>query len=149
MEESHPFMDNINIRKPFFAGQFYRSCHRVLICLVLILSFSFLPGCVFVRGSVDEPFKDEDVALVHKGSSTRQRVAILLGAPVEILDVGRYEIFHYRRFDSKLGYLLFLSRLNISSDHVYVFFNEKGIVEEVVYGKRTPTLQFQVWPFGE
>jgi outer membrane protein assembly factor BamE (lipoprotein component of BamABCDE complex) len=96
-----------------------------------------------------EPFRDEDVALIHKGSSTRDRVALLLGAPIEIIEAGGYEIFHYRRFDSKLGYFLFLSRLNITTDHVYVFFNREGVVEEIIYGKRTPGLQFQVWPFGE
>lgn len=142
-------MEKVFLRKPLCANQFHTPSHRPYLALALIFSFLFLPACVFVRGSVGEPFKDEDVALIHKGSSTRERVAILLGAPIEILDVGGYEIFHYRRFDSKLGYLLFLSRLNISSDHVYVFLNKKGIVEEVVYGKRTPKLEFQVWPFGD
>ena len=142
-------MDKVFSRRSLRAGQFHNPSHHSYLFWALILSFLFLPGCVFVRGGVGEAFKDEDIALIHKGSSTRERVAILLGAPVEILDVGGYEIFHYRRFDSKLGYLLFFSRLNITSDHVYVFFNEKGIVEEVVYGKRTPTLEFQVWPFGE
>ena len=121
------------------------------ICLLISLGFLCLlgHGCVFVRGGVGEPFKDEDMALIHKGSSTRDQVAVVLGPPEEIFDAGGYEIFHYRRFDSKLGYFLFLSRLNISSDHVYVFFNRKGIVSEIVYGKRTPNLRFQVWPFGE
>lgn len=115
-----------------------------LACLCLLAQ-----GCVFVRGEIGEPFNDEDVALIHKGQSRRDRVAILLGPPDEILDVGGYEIFHYRRFDSKMGYLLFLSRLNISSDHLYVFFNSEGVVEEIIYGKRTPNMQFQVWPFGD
>lgn len=115
-----------------------------LACLCLLSQ-----GCVFVRGGMGEPFRDEDVALIHKGSSTRDRVALLLGAPIEIIEAGGYEIFHYRRFDSKLGYFLFLSRLNITTDHVYVFFNREGVVEEIIYGKRTPGLQFQVWPFGE
>jgi len=128
-----------------------RKVFKVNFWLLLTLACLCLlgQGCVFVRGGVGEPFRDEDVAFIHKGSSTRDRVALILGAPVEILDVGGYEIFHYRRFDSKLGYFLFLSRLNISGDHVYVFFNREGVVEEIIYGKRTPGLQFQVWPFGE
>jgi outer membrane protein assembly factor BamE (lipoprotein component of BamABCDE complex) len=142
-------MDKKFTRSSLCTGQFPHPSRHSCLVLALILSFLFLPGCVFVRGNVGEAFKDEDIALIHKGSSTRERVAILLGAPIEILDVSGYEIFHYRRFDSKLGYFLFLSRMNITSDHVYVFFNEKGIVEELVYGKRSPNLQFQIWPFGE
>ena len=121
--------------------------YAIFFFVILVTSLS--TGCVFVRGEAGEPFNDEDVAFIHKGQSTRDQVAILLGAPDEILDAGGYEIFHFRRFDSKMGYLFFLSRLNISSDNLYVFFNSDGIVAEVIYGKRTPNLEFQVWPFGE
>lgn len=128
------------------------SCLETSHCLIgaaLVCCMLIVQGCVFVRGNVGEPFQDENVASITKGESTRENVTSVLGAPDEIVNAGGYEIFHYRRFDSKLGYLLFFSRLNISSDHVYVFFDSKGVVEELVYGKRTPELRFQVWPFGE
>ncbi|HYM37467.1 MAG TPA: hypothetical protein VES96_03600 [Nitrospiraceae bacterium] len=76
-------------------------------------------------------------------------MAARFGAPDEIVHAGDHDIFHYRRYDSKMGYLVIISRFNIKGDHLYVFFNHDGVVDEVVYGKRTDRLEFQVWPFGD
>ena len=84
-----------------------------------------------------------------KGKTTRQEVALQFGAPDEVVEANGYDIFHYRRFDSKLGWVLFFSRFNVGSDNLWIFFNSQGIVEEVVFGNRTGNLEFQVWPFGE
>ena len=90
-----------------------------------------------------------DICPIEKGKTNRQEVAQQFGAPDDIVQANGYEIFHYRRFDSKLGWLLFLSRLNIGSDHLWVFFNSQGIVDDVVFGNRTRNVEFQIWPFGE
>ena len=106
-------------------------------------------GCALVRGEVGERFPEDRIGELQKGQSTRQDVAQRFGAPDEIVEANGYAIFHYRRFDSKFGWLLFFSRLNVASDHLWVFFNEQGIVEDVVFGNRTDKLAFQIWPFGE
>lgn len=41
------------------------------------------------------------------------------------------------------------SRVNVASDNLWVFLNEEGIVQDVVFGNRTNELAFQIWPFGE
>jgi hypothetical protein len=41
------------------------------------------------------------------------------------------------------------ARLNIKSDDLYIWFNREGIVQDVIFGKRTERLKFQFWPFGE
>lgn len=115
----------------------------------VILSLSLLGGCAFIRGNVGDEFKLEDVQAIKKGVTTRAEVAARLGAPDEILQANGYEIFHYRHYDSKLGYIVLFSRLNIKSDNLYVLINKNGVVDEVVFGKRTDGLKFQVWPFGE
>lgn len=114
-----------------------------------ILAFIFLifGGCAFVRGELGPPFAEERIQNIQKGQSTRQDVSSEFGAPDEIVQANGYEIFHYRRYDSKFGWLLFFSRVNVGSDHLWVFLNEQGIVEEVVFGNRTKDLEFQVWPF--
>lgn len=117
--------------------------------LVALLSLSVLGGCAFVRGNVGEEFKKEDVEAIKKGVTTRAEVAARLGAPDEIVQANGLEIFHYRHYDSTLGYVVFFSRLNIKSDNLYVLFNRDGVVDEVVFGKRTDGLKFQVWPFGD
>jgi len=35
------------------------------------------------------------------------------------------------------------------TDDLYVFLNKNGVVDEVVFGKRTDRLEFQFWPFGD
>jgi len=115
----------------------------------LILSLSLLGGCAFIRGSMGDAFKDEDVAALKKGVTTRAQVAARLGAPERILEANGYEIYQYYRYDVKSGMILFFSRTNVMGDDLYVMFNKKGVVDEVVFGKRTNRLKFQFWPFGD
>lgn len=119
------------------------------LTLATLLCLNLLAGCAFVRGNVGDELKNEDVATIKKGVTTRAEVAARLGAPDEIVQAAGREIFHYRRYDSKLGYLVFFSRLNIKSDNLYVLFNRDGVVDDIVFGKRTDQLKFQVWPFGD
>jgi len=117
--------------------------------LLLVGCLGLLAGCAFLRGQFGEGFDPEAIAAIRKGVTTRTEVAARLGAPDEIVQAADRDIFHYRRYDSKMGYLLIMSRFNIKGDHLYVFFNREGVVEDVIYGKRTDRLEFQVWPFGE
>lgn len=118
-------------------------------CVVLGGMLGFLMGCAFVRGEVGKPFSENRIKELERGTTTRQEVAQRFGAPDEVVQANGLEIFHYRRFDSKLGWLVFFSRLNVGSDNLWVFFNSQGIVEDVVYGNHTDQLEFQVWPFGD
>ena len=120
---------------------------KIIIVWVFVLMV-VSSGCAVVRGEMGKPFDADRLGALHKGQSTRQDVAKQFGAPDEIVEANGYEIFHYRRFDSKFGWLLFFSRLNVASDNLWVFLNKEGIVEDVVYGNRTDDLSFQVWPFG-
>lgn len=117
--------------------------------VMVIGLLSVCSGCALVRGEIGEPFPEDHIAELQKGTSTRQDVASRLGAPDEIVEANGYEIFHYRRFDSKFGWLLFFSRMNVASDNLWVFLNKQNIVEDVVFGNRTDELSFQIWPFGD
>lgn len=117
--------------------------------LAVVLSFGMLSGCAFFRGHFGEEFDEQAVAAIQKGVTTRAEVTARFGAPDEIVQAADRDIFHYRRYDSKMGFLVIVSRFNIKGDHLYVFFNRNGVVEDVVYGKRTDRLEFQVWPFGD
>lgn len=117
--------------------------------MMMVGLLGILSGCALVRGEIGKPFPEDLIAEIEKGTSTRQDVADRLGAPDEIVEANGYEIFHYRRFDSKFGWLLFFSRANVASDNLWVFLNKQNIVEEVIFGNRTDELSFQVWPFGD
>ena len=92
------------------------------------------------------------MAGIKKGA-TRAEVISKLGAPDRILEVNGREVLQYYRYDIKAGSLLLIivnfSRFKIKSDDLYVFLNRDGQVENVVFGKRTPGMKFQFWPFGE
>jgi outer membrane protein assembly factor BamE (lipoprotein component of BamABCDE complex) len=124
--------------------------HLRMIMIVTVLTSTM--ACSFSRGNIGDEFKAEDVAAVKKGASTRQDVVSALGAPDRIIEANGHEIFQYYRYDIKVGSLLLLianfSRLNIRSDDLYVFL-KGGIVQEVIFGKRTDRMEFQFWPFGE
>jgi outer membrane protein assembly factor BamE (lipoprotein component of BamABCDE complex) len=122
----------------------------VTTALVLV---GLLVGCSFSRGNIGDEFNAGQIETMKKGVSTRADVVSALGAPDRIIEAGGHEIFQYYRYDIKVSslwlILLNLSRLNIKSDDLYVFLNRQGVVEDVVFGKRTDKLKFQFWPFGK
>jgi outer membrane protein assembly factor BamE (lipoprotein component of BamABCDE complex) len=106
-----------------------------------------ISGCAFVRGSYGEDVNQGDLSSIKKGVSTRADVASVLGAPDRIVEANGHEIFHYYHFDVKSGFILIFSRTNIKSDDIFVIFNQAGLVEDLVSGKKKPPLEFQFWPF--
>lgn len=115
--------------------------------IVWILIATLVSGCAFVRGTYGEEVLQGDVTAIKKGVSTRPDVAAILGAPDRILEANGREIHHYYRFDVKSGFILFFSRTNIKSEDVFVIFDDAGIVEELIVGKKKAPLEFQFWPF--
>ncbi len=121
----------------------------VFIMATLILT----QGCVVTRGTLGEPLRDESIAQIKKGVSTTSDVVALMGAPERIVRGNDREIFQYYYYDGKSPALLLLVlnliRMEVKSDNLYVFFGRNGLVEEVLYSKRTPNVEFKLWPFGE
>ncbi len=114
----------------------------LLLCTLLV-------GCAFVRGNYGDEFNIADVAAIQKGVSTRADVTARLGAPDRIVGVNGHEVYQYYRYDLKSGTILFFSRTNVKSDDLYVMFDPNGVVNDVVFGRRTDGLSFQFWPFGD
>ncbi len=138
----------MSIRRPIYSGITLRKiCLGVGACLLIV------SGCAFSRGNLGDEFKPEDVEKIKKGITTRTEVIAVLGAPDRLVQVNGHDVFQYYRYDLKSGSLLLLlvnfSRVNIKSDDLYILFNRDGVVEDVVFGKRTDRLKFQFWPFGE
>jgi len=112
-----------------------------------------LTACTVVRGGIGDEFKAEQLATIQKGTSTRADVVAALGAPDRVVEANGHEVFQYYRYDIKSAclclILLNFSRTNIKSDDLFVFVNKSGIVDEMVFGKRTKDMEFRAWPFGE
>jgi outer membrane protein assembly factor BamE (lipoprotein component of BamABCDE complex) len=117
--------------------------------LVILAVAILTAGCAFVRGTYGEEVQPLDLSSIKKGTTTRAEVASLLGAPDRIVEVNGHEIFHYYHFDMKSGLIIIFSRTNIMSEDVFVFLDGKGIVEDIVVGKKKPSPDMQFWPFGD
>jgi hypothetical protein len=121
----------------------------VFIMATLLLT----QGCVVTRGTLGEPLREEKIAQIKKGVSTTSEVVALMGAPERIVRGNDREIFQYYYYDGKSPALLLLVlnlvRMEVKSDNLYVFFGRNGLVEEVLYSKRTPNVEFKLWPFGD
>lgn len=127
---------------------------RLRNSLLLLIGVSILlQSCVVVRGRVGNPIDEARIQQIEKGTSKKEVVVTLLGAPDRIIVGGDKEIFHYYYYDGKspgLILLLFnLVTLNVKSDNLYVFFDQHGTVQDVVYANRTNDLTFKLDPFGK
>jgi outer membrane protein assembly factor BamE (lipoprotein component of BamABCDE complex) len=117
--------------------------------LLAAAAATLIQGCAFFRGNYDDDFKQEDVESIKIGSSTRQDVATILGAPERVIAVHDQQIFHYYNYAVKSGTVLFFSRTNVVGNDLYVFFSPDGIVQQVVLGRQKPPPKLQFWPFGD
>lgn len=126
---------------------------RRLVHSALAGTFLLTLGCSFSRATLGDEFNADQIAAIKKGETSKSDVVMLLGAPDRVLPMNGQELFQYYRYDSKGGSLLLIlvnfARLNIKSDDLYIWFNREGIVQDVIFGKRTEKLKFQFWPFGE
>jgi outer membrane protein assembly factor BamE (lipoprotein component of BamABCDE complex) len=122
---------------------------RMIAAALLWALLPGLAGCAFSRGELGTALKADDIAQIKKGQTTEAQVVALLGAPDDIREIGKRELFHYYRYVLKHATVVVFSRANIASDQVYVLFDEHGVVDEVITGDRTDQLKFQFWPFGE
>jgi outer membrane protein assembly factor BamE (lipoprotein component of BamABCDE complex) len=122
---------------------------HVLFCLLLMtFALAGAAGCAVTRGDLGTPFKNADVSAIERGRSTQTDVVRLLGAPDTVIQLGDREAFHYYHYTLKHATFLVFSRVNIASDELYVFFDRRGFVDQVLFSEPTKNLEFQFWPFG-
>jgi hypothetical protein len=124
--------------------------HAATIVLMLLLG---LGGCAFSRGSLGDEIKTDAVSAIKKGVTSKGEVLSLLGAPDRVLQVNGRDLFQYYRYDAKAGSLLLIvlnfSRVSVRSDDLFVLLSREGVVEDVLFSKRTDGMEFRFWPFGD
>lgn len=128
------------------------SMRNCLFGMLIPLVLTSALGCAFGRATLGDTIKQENVAALTKGVTSRSEVVARIGAPDRILQANGREVFQYYHYDLKSSSLLLLlvnfSRINIKSDDLYVLINHDGLIDDVLYGRRTDQLEFQAWPFG-
>lgn len=127
--------------------------HFFRSCLFLAAAAILIQGCAFSRGTLGDDIKTEAVSEIKKGVTTRTEVLALLGAPDRVLPLNGRDVYQYYRYDAKAGSLLLIlvnfSRLSVKGDDLFVMLNQSGIVDEVIWSRRTEHLEFRFWPFGD
>lgn len=117
---------------------------RTMIVLVLGLTL-MLQGCTISRGRAGKPLDETNINRIEKGVSTKDAVVTLLGAPDRIIVGNDKEIFHYYDDGKTPGPMLRLLRImsiNVRSGNLYVFFDQQGVVQDVIDGKQTPEVDY-------
>ena len=128
--------------------------YRALIrAILLVFCLSVVTACAWSRGSLGDDIKRDVVATMQKGVTTRSEVVDKLGAPDRVVTAHGRDIFQYYHYDMKSSSLLLLivnfARFTIKNDDLYVFFDKRGLVDEIVFGKRTEGMEFRFWPFKD
>jgi hypothetical protein len=104
---------------------------RTLSALVLGLVL-LLPGCLMSRETSNTPLDREVLAALQPGVSTGEDVARILGAPNEVVQLGRRSAWRYEFVQAKRSglFLLVVAFQNLDSrqDRVWVFFDEEDVL---------------------
>lgn len=140
----------MNTTLPHVQTEYRRSIWMTLLSVAMLV----LPvGCAFGRATLGDEIREQNVAAIKKGSTTRAEVVVLMGAPDRFTQANDRTVLQYYRYDMKSSSLLLLlvnfSRFNAKSDDLFIVLDHTGIVEDVLFSRRTDKLAFQVWPFGD
>ena len=127
--------------------------HVLRFAVAILIAGILFQGCIVSRGRIGNPIDEESLHKIEKGVSDRSQVVTLLGAPDRIDQGNDKEIFQYYYYDAKSPALMLLVlniiTLNVKSDNLYVFFDKQGIVQDIIYGKRTDSVEFALKPWGK
>jgi hypothetical protein len=91
-----------------------------------------LPACVFSRQDVNEPLEVAIVRSLEPGKTTAREVVERLGAPTEVVQLGRRTAYRYDCSTEK-STVLFLVVVNFAnqdlrSDRIWVFFDDHDVL---------------------
>ena len=91
------------------------------------------PGCYLSRNFVNEPIERERVARLVPGTTTAEQALALLGAPTEVVQLGKRSAWRYEHTQVKQAglWLFVLGTLNTDSqsDRAWLFFDENDVLK--------------------
>ena len=102
--------------------------NRLAVSLLLLCT----AGCAFARQDVNEPLDVAAVRSLEPGKTTAREVVEKLGAPTDVVQLGRRTAYRYDATTAKSTLLLLLlvnfGNQDTRSDRVWVFFDEKDVL---------------------
>jgi hypothetical protein len=96
---------------------------------------SVAPACVVSRATENEPLPRGAIESLRPGSSTAREVVELLGAPVDVVQLGKRSAYLYQFTRAKRAGLILvvvlLYNTDLRADRVWVFFDENQVLTHV------------------
>ena len=103
--------------------------------LALAFLLLFTPACFLQRTYVERPVAFERVTGFEPGRTTAAEVVEVLGAPNEVVQLGRRSAYRYEHRQTKTaGLLLVVFAFNnndTQADRAWVFFDENDVLSHV------------------
>lgn len=115
---------------------------RTLLLLLLL----FLPACALARQETNDPLDARVVNSLEPGKTTAKEVVERLGAPTEVVQLGRRTAYRYDASITKsAGLILLLFNMvaqDTRSDRVWVFFDENDLLTHYAASYATHRAQY-------
>jgi hypothetical protein len=103
-----------------------------MVRLLLLSLLSTLAACVIGRQETNEPLDPVVVQTLRPGTTTARQVTERLGAPTEVVQLGRRVAYRYDAGNSKSSMLILLLFNMIGedtrSDRLWVFFDDRDVL---------------------
>lgn len=107
---------------------------RTLTAAILALPLT-LGSCAFARSTQNDPLDARLLARLEPGHTTAREAVELLGAPADVVQLGRRSVYRYEFVTTKRAALLLLVvglyNQDSRSDRAWLFFDEQGILTHV------------------
>lgn len=105
---------------------------RAMLRSAILLLLSVLPACAIARQDTNEPLDATVVQSLRPGTTTAREVTEKLGAPTEVVQLGRRVAYRYDAGNTKSSALILLLFNMIGqdtrSDRLWVFFDENDVL---------------------
>jgi outer membrane protein assembly factor BamE (lipoprotein component of BamABCDE complex) len=134
------------------------SIRRLRSAFLVALLASASLGCVLSQATDGTSISDEQIAVIQPGTSTRADVVRVLGAPEKVIysnfehDPLFERAFQYKRTRRKSTFFTLIlfsgSRSDTNVDNLIVFFDDKGVVEDVAARLDMDRPRF-AWPWSD
>jgi outer membrane protein assembly factor BamE (lipoprotein component of BamABCDE complex) len=103
--------------------------------VALLLVFLAVPACALARTADNEPLVARSLQSLTPGKSTAHDVVEVLGAPVDVVQLGKRSAYRYEYTSSKrAGLILLVVNLynqDTRSDRAWLFFDENQVLTHV------------------
>ncbi|KAA3606768.1 MAG: hypothetical protein DWQ01_17280 [Planctomycetota bacterium] len=117
------------------------------------LFLCLLPACFLSSTTTNQALDASAIAALRPGSSTAQEVATQLGAPVQVVELGRGSAWLYEHVREKqAGIFLLLVAVNgvdAQADRCWVFFDENNVLTHLGSNLQADQAEYDVPPFGD